>query len=81
MFKSGGGKDADILKQNEDQILFYVDLENECFIDKEGGGGDENMNEEGELEVQGSRHPVLMNKFPVCKNHALFLLFAQEGLP
>ncbi len=34
VFKSGGGKDADILKENEGQILFYVDLENECLIDK-----------------------------------------------
>ena len=34
VFKSGGGKDADILKDNEGQILFYVDLENENLIDK-----------------------------------------------
>ena len=34
VFKSGGGKDGDILKENEAQILFYVDLENECIIDK-----------------------------------------------
>ena len=44
MFKSGGGKDADILKENEGQILFYLDLENENIIDKtnkdKGGGED-----------------------------------------
>lgn len=36
VFKSGAGagKDADILKENEGQILFYVDLENEQIIDK-----------------------------------------------
>jgi hypothetical protein len=26
-------------------------------------------------------HPVLFNQFPVCKDHALLLLFAFEGLP
>lgn len=31
VFKSGGGKDSDILKDNEGQILFYVDLENETI--------------------------------------------------
>lgn len=34
VFKSGGGKDADILKENEGQILFYVDLENEQIVEK-----------------------------------------------
>lgn len=34
VFKSGGGKDADILKENEGQILFYLDLENENIVDK-----------------------------------------------
>ena len=34
VFKSGGGKDADILKDNEGQILFYIDLENESIVDK-----------------------------------------------
>mmetsp|Transcript_32993 Transcript_32993/g.24292 ORF Transcript_32993/g.24292 Transcript_32993/m.24292 type:complete len:93 (+) Transcript_32993:115-393(+) len=34
VFKSSGGKDSDILKENEGQILFYVDLENEQFIDR-----------------------------------------------
>lgn len=44
MFKSGGGggpgKDVDILKENEAQLLFYVDLDNETIVDKtavEGG--------------------------------------------
>lgn len=30
VFKSGGG-DADILKDNENQIMFYMDLENEAI--------------------------------------------------
>lgn len=34
VFKSGGGKDTDILKENEAQLLFYVDLDNENIIDK-----------------------------------------------
>jgi hypothetical protein len=39
VFKSGGagGKDTDILKENEGQLLFYVDLENENIIDKQDG--------------------------------------------
>ena len=39
VFKSGGGgaggKDTDILKENEAQLLFYVDLDNETIVDKE----------------------------------------------
>jgi hypothetical protein len=38
VFKSGGGKDSDILKDNEGQILFYVDLENEIIIEKKDKG-------------------------------------------
>ena len=36
VFRSGaaGGKDTDILKENEGQLLFYIDLENENVIDK-----------------------------------------------
>ena len=34
VFKSGGG-DTDILKDNEKQILFYVDLENEQIVEKD----------------------------------------------
>lgn len=47
VFKSGGGggKDTDILKENEGQILFYVDLEDEVIVEKqdnkqEGDGED-----------------------------------------
>ena len=36
VFKSGAGagKDTDILKENEAQLLFYIDLDNETVIDK-----------------------------------------------
>ena len=35
VFKSGNAsKDTDILKENENQLLFYVDLENENIIGK-----------------------------------------------
>jgi len=34
VFKSGG-VNSDILKQNENQILFFLDLENEEVVDKE----------------------------------------------
>lgn len=67
VFKSGGagGKDADILKENEQQILFYVDLENEAIIDKNGSGTSDANGGTGEDdledEVQGSKHPILLN--------------------
>lgn len=66
VFKSGagsggpGGKDTDILKENEGQVLFYVDLENENIVSKDdiGKGTDD---EDCEDEVHGSKHPVLLN--------------------
>ena len=42
VFKSGGGgpggKEIDILKENEAQLMFYVDLDNESIVDKAEGG-------------------------------------------
>lgn len=87
VFKSGAGAggNTDILKENEQQILFYVDLENEAIIDKTGSVGADNNGGTGEEdledEVQESKHPVLLNQYPVCSKHSLFLLFAEEGLP
>ena len=48
VFKSGGGagKDGDILKENEQQILFYLDLENESIIGKIEG--EKTAGEDGE---------------------------------
>lgn len=85
VFKSGGGggpggKDTDILKENEGQVLFYVDLENESIVGK-GEVGKGSMEEDCEDEVHGSKHPVLLNQYPLCELHSLFLLFAEEGLP
>jgi hypothetical protein len=43
VFKSGGGgaggKDTDRLKENEAQLLFYVDLDNETIVDKSAVDG------------------------------------------
>ena len=54
-----------------------MDLDNEALVDKaaaqEGADPDD--------EAPGSRHPVLLNQYPLCPGHSLFLLFAQEGLP
>lgn len=69
VFKSGGGggpggKETDILKENEAQLLFYVDLENEQVVDKgaelkmEGLEGEE---EGGDEEAPQSKHPLLLN--------------------
>lgn len=77
VFKSAGAN-SDILKENEAQVLFYVDLDNEEIIDrdkKKKGVVDEDD------EIKGEVHPMLFNQYPLCKDHSLFLLFAEEGLP
>ena len=39
-------------------------------------------NGDGDSDEQSSKlHPVLFNQYPLCKDHSLLLLFAQEGLP
>ena len=84
VFKSGagGGKDTDILKENEAQLMFYVDLDNEDVIDKAAVNPDEgNAKEDEDEDIVNSKHPVLLNQYPICEGHSLFLLFAQEGLP
>jgi len=83
VFKSGGGRETDILKENEGQLLFYVDLENETIVDKAVGmpGVQNDDRDELEQDIHGSKHPVLLNQYPLCRNHSLFLLFAEEGLP
>ena len=82
VFKSGGGgKDTDILKENEAQLLFYVDLDNETIIDKSQQEGESHADLDDEEAASESKHPVLLNQYPICRGHSLFLLFAQEGLP
>jgi hypothetical protein len=56
VFKSGGG-DADILKDNESQILFYIDLENEAIIEKDK----KVENNDADQEVEGTNHPLMIN--------------------
>lgn len=65
VFKSGGGgqgKDTDILKENEAQLLFYVDLDNETIVDKSDTDrqGDAADLDDEEAASQ-SKHPVLLN--------------------
>lgn len=78
-----GDSNQDILEKNKHLIMFYVDLENEEILDsnpaeqtkqseEDGGGGD---------APQNGGHPVLLNQYPLCFNHSLFLLFADAGLP
>lgn len=31
-------------------------------------------------ELKGEVHPILFNQYPLCRDHSLFLLFAEEGL-
>lgn len=81
VFKSGGAN-TDLLADNEAQILFYVDLDNEEIITKQkyaeehkGDDGD------GEGAIDEKPHPMLLNQYPICKNHSLFLLFAEQSFP
>jgi hypothetical protein len=80
VFKSGGAN-SDILKENESQILFYVDLDNEAILDKEKVKKAKAKEIDEDDEIKGEVHPMLFNQYPMCKNHSLFLLFAEEGLP
>lgn len=67
---------ADLIKVNEDKILFYVDLENENVVAQ----WDE-WEVDMEEELDSSLHPVLINQYPLGVNHSILLLFAAEGLP
>ena len=79
VFKSGG-VDSDLLEQNASQILCYLDLDNESVVEKEKAL--KMSNGDGDSDEQSSKlHPVLFNQYPLCKDHSLLLLFAQEGLP
>ena len=62
------------------KILFFVDLENEEIIDVEDRHTDKN-GADWEIEVDSAVHPVLINQYPLGKEHAILLLFAEEGLP
>lgn len=75
-----GDSNQDILHKNEKLIMFYVDLENEEILDKKPEEEKEGEDEVGD-QVQESKHPVLLNQYPLCFNHSLFLLFAEAGLP
>ena len=79
VFKSAGAN-SDILKENESQILFYVDLDNEEIVDKDKVKKRKEGPVDEDDEIKGEVHPMLFNQYPLCPNHSLFLLFAEEGL-
>ena len=68
---------ADLIKVNEDKILFFVDLENETVVAQRDPDAQVDMEE----ELDSSLHPVLINQYPLGLNHSILLLFAAEGLP
>ena len=56
-----------MLKENEAQILFYVDLENEEVIGKEQmEDSKDDADEDGEREIGERPHPMLFNQYPLC---------------
>jgi hypothetical protein len=79
VFKSGGS-DVDLLKENDQQILFLLDLDNESIVEKSTAASRPNTNY-GEEDAQGTLHPMMLNQYPLCKYHTLLLLFAEAGLP
>jgi hypothetical protein len=80
VFKSGGAN-TDLLADNEAQILFYVDLENEEIIAKDKYMEEKKDDEDGEQEIDEKPHPMLLNQYPICTNHSLLLLFAEQSFP
>ena len=61
VFKSGGAN-SDILKENDAQILFFVDLDNEEIIEKEKmAKRKEKAVVDEDDEIKGETHPVLFN--------------------
>jgi hypothetical protein len=79
VFKNDGAETG-LIEANKDKILFYVDLENEEIISNEKREA-EKEDADLENEVDSAVHPVLINQFPLGKEHAILLLFAEEGLP
>ena len=80
VFKSGGAN-TDLLKENEGQILFYVDLDNEEIITKAQMEENKDEDEDGEGQIGERPHPMLFNQYPLCQAHSLFLLFAEHSFP
>ena len=54
-----------------------MDLENEQIIAKSHNSEAQDADE----EVEGTRHPMMINQYPLCSQHSLLLMFAEEGLP
>lgn len=79
VFKSGDGN-TDILEKNANLIMFYIDLENESIVSKQGSNEESKQDSQNEEAAQG-QHPILFNQYPIAANHCLFLLFADAGLP
>ena len=76
-----GDETQDFINKNEKLILFYVDLENEEIVEKQASQHKMVDEGEGEDEAHQSKHPILLNQYPLCQNHSLFMLFADAGLP
>lgn len=72
-----GDSNQDIIEKNKKLIMFYIDLENEQIYDENG-----EESKEGDMEMASEgKHPVLLNTYPLCPHHSLFLMFADAGLP
>ena len=64
------------------EILFYVDLEEETIVTKDDYENrmfsGEDSNPEKELN---EIHPIMANISPICPTHSILALFPKEGLP
>jgi hypothetical protein len=57
-----------------------LDLDNEAIVDKATAAKMRNADSSDGAE-SSKLHPILFNQYPLCKDHSLVLLFAEEGLP
>ena len=61
--------------------MFYIDLDNEEIISKAKMEENKDEDEDGEGQIGDKPHPMLFNQYPLCKDHSLFLLFAEHSFP
>jgi len=69
------------VKITEDNVLFYVDIENESIKETLEPSSAEFREEELEEEITQGAHPIVLNVFPICRKHVLMALFSEQGLP
>ena len=60
VFKNKQGDEKDLVEQNENEILFFVDLDNESIVEKQDRQANE-WDADHEEEIKTNTHPILIN--------------------